>query len=191
MESLIEQMDYRKTGQRISVSTDGGKAVPVNLFTVDRDADDAPILLNGAEEQWQDVEFEVALDSGSIVNVCHSDDAPGYDLAESPGSRKGQHFIVGDGGTLANQGEKKLNLEAPKGDGAVNMVTSKFQIANVTRPLMSVGHICDQGLHVNFTAVFAIVCDKDNKEVCRFTRSDNGLYICKMSLKKPFIGQGS
>ena len=183
-------MDYRKTGQCIKISTDGGKAVPVNLFTVDRDAEDAPILMNGAEEKWQDVEFEVALDSGSIVNVCHSDDAPGYVIQESPGSRKGQNFIVGDGGKLANQGEKHLNLEAPKGDGA-SMVESKFQIANVTRPLMSVGHICDQGLHVNFTQLFAIVCDSDNKEVCRFTRSENGLYICKMSLKKPFTRQDS
>ena len=132
----------------------------------------------------------MALDSGSIVNVCHSDDAPGYMIAESLGSRNGQNFIVGDGGKLPNQGEKSLNLEAPKGEGS-SRVTSKFQIANVTRPLMSVGHICDQGLHVSFTALYAIVADDKNNEVCRFTRADNGLYICKMSLTQPFTGPGS
>ena len=71
------------------------------------------------------------------------------------------------------------------------MVTSKFQIANVTRPLMSVGHICDNGLQVKFTALFAIVTDDKNNEVCRFTRNDNGLYTCKMSLKRPFTRQDS
>ena len=99
------------------------------------------------------------------LSKCHSDDAPGYTLLESPGSRKWQNFVVGDGGNLANQGEKHLNLAAPKDGGAISLVTSKFQIANVTRPLMSVGHICDQGLSVNFTPLYALVVDDKNQEV--------------------------
>ena len=106
----------------------------VNLFTTDCDLEDAPLLISEDDRQWQEVEFEVALDSGSIVNVCHSDDAPGYVLQGSPGSKKGQNFVVGDGGKLPNQGEKHLNLAAPKDGGAISMVTSNFQIADVTRP---------------------------------------------------------
>ena len=56
---------------------------------------------------------------------------------------------------------------------------------------MSVGHICDQGLFVIFDKLHAIVKDKDDKEVCRFTRGDSGLYTAKMKLKSPFGGQGS
>ena len=147
------------------------------------ESDDVECLVNSSE--WNDVEFEVALDSGSIVNVCHPDDVPGYAIEESPGSRRGQNFVVGDGGRLKNMGQMALNLEAPTGQGAINMVSSTFQIAKVTRPLMSVGHICDQGLHVIFDKSKAVVSDKDGVEICVFHRNDSGLYIAKMKLKQP------
>ena len=70
------------------------------------ESEDVECLLNGGQDdgQWRDVEFEVALDSGSIVNVCHPDDVPGYVLQESPGSRRGQNVVVGDGGKLQKHG---------------------------------------------------------------------------------------
>ena len=113
---------------------------------------------------------------------------------ESPGSKRGQHFIVGDGGKLGNLGEKHLNLGAPSGIGSnINTVSSTFQIANVTRPLMSVGHVCDKGLNVLFEKKHAIIRIQTGEEVCRFTRGDSGLYIAKMRLRAPtgFGGQGS
>ena len=76
----------------------------LNLFELE----DVELLVN--EQEWEDVEFEVALDSGSIVNVCHPDDCPGYAITESVGSKSGQHFVVGDGGRLPNMGEWNLNL---------------------------------------------------------------------------------
>ena len=86
-----------------------------------------------------------------------------------------------------------LNLEASTGKGSINMVSSTFQIAKVTRPLMSVGHICDQGLNVVFDKEKAVVSDKDGLDICVFHRGDSGLYIAKMQLKQPlpFGGQGS
>ena len=91
---------------------------------------------------------------------------------------------------MPEQGEKHLALEAPKAGDVMSAVNSTFQIADVTRPLMSVGHICDQGLSVGFDKVCAIVSDPEGNEVCRFTRADNGLYICKIKLKAPFGRQG-
>ena len=132
----------------------------------------------------------MALDSGAIVNVCHPDDCPGYVIQESIGSKRGQNFVVGDEGKLANLGEWNLNLEAPKGEGS-SSVSSIFQVAKVTRPLMSVGHICDQGLNVVFDKLHAIVRNQEGTEVCRFTRGDSGLYTAKMKLKMPFGRQGS
>ena len=92
------------------------------LNSFDFDGDDE-IPMNGQDWQgnWVDVEFEVALDSGAIVHVCHEDDAPGYMLQESTGSRRKQHFTVGDGGRLPNQGEKRLNLGAPRANGTGDM----------------------------------------------------------------------
>ena len=40
-----------------------------------RDTEDAPLLVNEDSQKRQDVESEVAIDSGFIVKVCHSDDS--------------------------------------------------------------------------------------------------------------------
>ena len=66
------------------------------------------LLLAG--DSWSDLEFEVALDSGAVVHVCSLEDCPGYSLEESPGSRSGPRFFMGDGGTIANVGQKSLNF---------------------------------------------------------------------------------
>ena len=44
---------------------------PVNMLTF---AEPEQILLS--DEAWKDLEFEVALDSGSVVHVCSVDDVP-------------------------------------------------------------------------------------------------------------------
>ena len=61
----------------------------------------------------------------------------------------------------------------------------------MTRALMLVGHICDQGLNVVFDKLHAIVRNQVGTDVCRFTRGDSGLYTAKMKLKMPFGRQGS
>ena len=195
LESILQQVDVKCFQQEQVRQSCSGPSIPtpnvagssLNLF--ERDDDEPQILVNG-EGAWEDVEFEVALDSGSIVNVCHPDDCPGYTIGESSGSKRGQNFVVGNGGKLANLGEWNLNLGAPSERGE-NSVSSIFQVAKVTRPLMSVGHICDQGLHVIFDKVHAIVKDDKDVEVCRFTRGESGLYTAMMRLKAPFTRQGS
>ena len=59
-----------------------------------------------------------------------------------------------------------------------------FQVAKVTRPLLSVSKICDAGYVVRFTSDMAVVEDEKGKEVCRFVRR-GGLYIAKMQLRNP------
>ena len=56
---------------------------PIKLMvTRDKDA-----ILTATNEAWEHLEFEVALDSGSVVHVCAPADCPGHLLQESPGSR--------------------------------------------------------------------------------------------------------
>ena len=83
----------------------GHALAPVNILTV---TEGNSILINN--NAWEDLEFEVALDSGSVVHVCAPADCPGYLLDESPGSRRGQDFLVGDGGCIPNLGQMKLNF---------------------------------------------------------------------------------
>ena len=159
------------------------RLAPVSMITF---AEPDQILLN--DEGWKDLEFEVALDSGSVVHVCGVEDVPGYRVGESPGSRRGQEFLMGDGGLIPNLGQSQLNLS----DTTVGRdIQSVFQIAAVTRPLMSVGRICDEGHSITFDAVMAVVHAKDGSEVCRFTRNGSGLYVAKLKLRSPagFGGQ--
>ena len=76
-----------------------------------------------------------------------------------------------------------LKLEA-EADGGKHDVASTFQVAQVTRPLMSVSKICDQKFTCHFDDQKAVVKDRQGKIVCTFLRR-GGLYICKMNLKSP------
>ena len=165
-------MELRTTLHEIGL---GEMLAPMNMITL---AEPDQILVNS--EVWKDLEFEVALDSGSVVHVCSPEDCPGYKLAESPGSRRGQEFLMGDGGTIPNLGQSQLNLSDEDRD-----IQSVFQIAAVTRPLMSVGRICDEGHSILFTATTATVKSGDGSELCKFTRSPGGLYVAKLELRSP------
>ena len=87
-----------------------------------------------AGDTWSNLEFEVALDSGAVVHVCSLEECPGYSIEESSGSRSGQRLLMGDRGSIANLGQKSLNLT-----DVDHNLRSVFKIAAVTRPLMSVG----------------------------------------------------
>ena len=62
-----------------------------------------------ASEEWNDLAFEVALDLGGVIHVCAPGGCPGYALEESPGSKRRLVFLLGDGGTIPNLGQKSLN----------------------------------------------------------------------------------
>ena len=74
---------------------------------------------------------------------------------------------MGDGGTIPNLGQATLNLTDANADRDLQ---STFQIAAVTRPLMSVGKICDTGHTVTFSDVMTVVRAKDGSELAQFHR---------------------
>ena len=128
-------------------------------------------------------QIELALDSGAGEHVASRSTAADYPLEESAGSRAGQHFIAAGGARIPNEGQFTLalrsgDLEKKKGRD----IKTTFQVAKVTRPLWSVGRICDEGFEVKFTNSEAHVLTKEGKEVCRFRRK-GGLYVAELHLK--------
>ena len=85
---------------------------------------------------------------------------------------------------MPNEGLVRLRMEAAVSQGQVTPVQSTFQVAEVSRPLMSVSKICDQGYACLFTKDGAQILDQDRRTVCQFGRS-NGLYVANMKLKSP------
>ena len=129
--------------------------------------------------------FEVALDSGAGEHVADNKDAPSYLVQESAGSRAGQNFIAANNHRIPNRGQMTLALQCEKYGGKKGReIKTTFQVAAVSRPLWSVGRICDEGFEVKLLKDEAQVLKKDGTVVCRFKRQ-GGLYIAKMSLRNP------
>ena len=155
------------------------------LPIVTDDGEDGYIM--PVSDQWVDTEIEITLDSGCCEHVMDIADAPGYGtfIAECAGSKKRQNLIVGNGQKVPNQGPVILNMQTDSnGIGMPQLIRSTFQVAEVTRPLMSVGRICDMGFQCNFMKNEAIILDANGGEVTRFQRV-GGLYVAKLILKKP------
>ena len=152
-----------------------GSLLPI---TVDDEHDQ--VLLG---DQWEDVELEVTLDSGCVDHVMDSSDAPGYCILESAGSKRTQNFVVGNGHKVPNRGETHLNLEADV-NGNKSPLQAIFQVADITRPLMSVSKMADQGLECLFKKEVALVMNNKGEVVCEFQRR-GGLYVTTMKLRRP------
>ena len=99
-------------------------------------------------------------------------------------SRAGTAFRGADGGKIKNYGQVTLNLLSPDSEGNGHNIASRFEVADVTRALWSVGLITDSGLKVSFSKTNAYVHDQQGKELCVFTRQ-NGLYVADVKIKNP------
>ena len=109
-------------------------------------------------------------------------------MEASPGSKAGQGFIVGNGARVPNDGQALLSLQASGKNG--NTVSTMFQVAAVSRPLMSVGRLCDNGMDILFKKDRADVLSSDGSVILSFERQVGGLYVAKLKLKKPTTGFG-
>ena len=104
----------------------------------------------------------------------------GYTIAESAASRQGRHFIGAGGDRITNHGQTELNLANDAG----KKMRSNFQVADVTRMLMSVSQTCDNDLEVHFNKLRGWVTDEEGKTIATFPRR-GGLYVAEMTLKNP------
>ena len=141
-----------------------------------------PSILMAAD--FVETEIIITLDSGCCEHVMDLADAMGYQdhLTPSPGSRNRQHFVVGNGQRIPNEGQVQLNMET-LGGAPVNL-QSVFQVAEVKRPLMSVSRICESGYTCSFDKDEARITTKAGAHVMTFTR-EGGLYVAKLKLKSP------
>ena len=152
-----------------------------SAMVVTTDEPDAPAM---SMEDFVETDIVLTLDSGCCDHIADMADFPGYAhmLTPSLGSERGQRFVVGNGDRVKNQGQVKVRMKSKDESGV--LMSSVFQIAEITRPLMSVSRICDQDMVCVFTKSHAKILNQKGDEVARFER-DGGLYTCTMRLKKP------
>ena len=137
------------------------------------------------DEEFEELILTLTADSGAGNHIASRRDIGGYAklIGPSPGSIAGKGFIAADNNKIANEGQVALRLQGEEeGDPMVNSV---FQIADVNRPLMSVGRICDQGHRVCFDSEKGeVICKRTGKVVLTFRRR-GGLYTADLVLKAP------
>ena len=143
-------------------------------------------LLSSAVETPRYISLKVCLDSGACAHVVNKKAVPGYAVKASAMRRAGAAFFAADGGRIKNYGEVQVNMVSMDSKGQKHNTTSRFEAADVTRALWSVGVICDSGLDVRFSATRAWVLDEQGQELCVFHRTKgSGLYIAEVMVENP------
>ena len=127
-------------------------------------------------------EVETTLDTGASTHAAARVDFPGYAVEESPGSRAGQLFGCAGGKSLRNEGQMTVEMISPVEGTAMKLRT---QVTKVTRPLLSVTKITEEGkLRVVCGQVKAVIIDLQGKTLATFPKK-HGLYVCMTKVKNP------
>ena len=114
-----------------------------SLNVLDNDLDDTPVFATADENGW--IKIPGVLDSGDVQSVAPPHLAPGVPIVPSAGSRRGQHFRAANGHKLPNL-EQHISLVTDQGGRA----DVTFPVTGVTKPLLSVGELCDRGEQSHF-----------------------------------------
>jgi hypothetical protein len=151
----------------------------VNLFFAAEELNALPVA---AEPEW--LEIECCLDTGSSVHAVNRLEIPGCEITESPGSRAGQQFQAAGGSLIDNEGQAILMLVPPDED-TNSPASICMQVANVTRPLISVPKLTEgDKLAVIRKEKEALVKTPSGQLAARFKKK-GGLYVCLMRIMNP------
>ena len=101
--------------------------------------------MHGANAEFEEV--KITADSGAVDHVAPRTLAKSTPVMETKASKMGVHYVAANGSEIKNEGEKRINAFTDKGL-PINMT---WQIAEVKKPLASIGRICDAGNVAVFT----------------------------------------
>ena len=128
------------------------------------------------EGEW--VKIESVMDSGASAPVAPPTMAPRVPIRASDGSRRGQNYTSASKHKLPNLGEQHLQAVTELGEETSVL----FQIADVSRPLVSVSAICEMGNRVIFGRSGGVVQNLATGRETPFHRR-NGIYCLSMWLR--------
>ena len=131
---------------------------------------------------WRDTggrytKIRSVMDSGAAETVAPPTMAPRTKVMPSAGSVRGQHYISASKQRIPNLGQQTLTALTSDFQKA----TMTFQIADVSRPLTSVGEVCDRGNLVVFGPKGGYILSLNNGPRTRFERN-GGIYELELWL---------
>ena len=134
-----------------------------------------PLCANWKAEDEGWTKVECVLDSGASESVCPRTMAPHWPIEDSPGSTIGLHYTSASGGRMPNEGQQRLPIAL--GTGTRTMAL--FQVAEVSRPLMSVARVCEAGNQVLFGVGGGVIRNLSTGNDTPFEKRD-GVYVFSM-----------
>ena len=117
------------------------------------------------------------VDSGASAPVCPPTTAPNVPIVPSEGSRRGMKYTSASKHKLPNLGQQSIHACTEAG----NMTDVLFQVADVSKPLVSVSALCERGNRVIFGKAGGVVKNLRTGLETPFYRR-NGIYVLSMWL---------
>ena len=105
------------------------------------------ILNPVGEPQWE--KLTLTVDSGASDTVVPPTVCPAAKLMTS-GEKFGIEYEIADGSSIENLSEKHCLMKTQEGEADANM-EMKFQVVDVSKALLSVHRVCEQGHAVLFS----------------------------------------
>ena len=106
-------------------------------------------------------------DTGAKRSCAPRSMAPEYQVMPSAASRQGLDFVSASGNVIKNEGEQRLPMVSQEGVWAQHL----WQIADVTRPLLSIGEVADEGNLMGFGPHGGFILNVATNEIRWFPRN--------------------
>lgn len=143
---------------------------------------DSDLLAVGDDDRM----VEVPVDSGAVEVVAPPDFAKDYDIVPGEAFRSGKKYRAANGGILHNEGEKRVEFLTENGD----LRRLCFQIAKVTKPLISAGKITAKNHRVVLDDDDAYIEHKITGVRTPLYKR-NGVFVLRMWIRRPHKNQRS
>ena len=117
------------------------------------------------------------MDSGASAPVAPPSMAPKVPIVESPGSKRCKMYNTASAQKLPNLGQQHLHAVTSAGTETGVL----FQIADASKPLVSVSTICERGNRVVFGKGGGYIHSLASGDKTSFYRQ-NGIYVLEMWL---------
>ena len=151
----------------------------MNALTMEKPAEvlNAMTPWKGQANGWTCI--RTVMDSGAVDSVAPTTMAPGAVVVPSPGSLRGQNYLSASNERIPNLGQQTLEVRTEEGLDA----NVTFQMADVTRPLNSVGKVCDTGKRVIFGKRGGVIWHLATNQLTKFGREPDGVYELNLLVK--------
>ena len=119
--------------------------------------------------------LEMIVDSGAAASVMPENLLKDYKVTRGEAAQRGVHYLTADGGRVPNLGEMSVKFVTKE----QFKCAMTFQVADVTKPILSVGSLAALGNIVSFTKFGGTIYNPRSKRKVAFKKR-GGVYIIEV-----------